>query len=584
MNNKAIDSSLLAIQQVTSQPKFYLEVVGKGQDQQIVAVKKSWLGRILMWLGLTSACMKTVANFFHAHFETLYQNGSSQNKSSLSAFAGKITRYNNRHSNKLQGIVDHINHVIVKKTQAGANASTPHVPNSQFAISPVPPHVAATSVTPAKSVGSGTSVIPKQNSLEILKKTLKSYKKATVRGINAYPMPKSPHIHPGQSPEITKDQLKEEYQFANSESDLNAMNRFLKTYIDDLNADVRHYRGPRFAFRMGVIMDIMSNDDIRRFAQDASEVDIFQIRQATVHCPHARFIGAVGLMSYDQLSSLIETISTSDKWDLVYLRDAYLKISNMIPKGSSDNKFLELIVRQPKFIETNVRQTSCVPSSQNKTERAWEEAEFIMDERLSACYVHTIINEHDKLTDFINFRCHPQDEGSLIKAHSFISGNRSATNNFISHLSKKDMLELGMFLVKNFHVDYWKDSLLLKELLLDKNTSNKIFLSACDAVTAMILVGMCNSIESLVSYATSSNVDKTVLDAAQRQITKLKTVMDNQKAQEAQELALAQERLKERQEREKAAAIKAAALPIPKPKHGRKLSASDLLAMTSSHL
>ena len=43
----------------------YLEVVGKGRDQHLEAVSKNWFGRLLMWLGWSSASIGVVAKYIN---------------------------------------------------------------------------------------------------------------------------------------------------------------------------------------------------------------------------------------------------------------------------------------------------------------------------------------------------------------------------------------------------------------------------------------------------------------------------------------------------------------------------------------
>lgn len=57
------DQDLIAIRIMNPSEHFYLEVVGEGNRQHLHCTKKSWLGRLWMWLGFSSASFSKVAAY-----------------------------------------------------------------------------------------------------------------------------------------------------------------------------------------------------------------------------------------------------------------------------------------------------------------------------------------------------------------------------------------------------------------------------------------------------------------------------------------------------------------------------------------
>lgn len=61
---KLQDSTALVTWNV-SKEKLYLEVVKDGEGKHLQAVSKNWFGRLLMWLGWSSASIKVVAGYIN---------------------------------------------------------------------------------------------------------------------------------------------------------------------------------------------------------------------------------------------------------------------------------------------------------------------------------------------------------------------------------------------------------------------------------------------------------------------------------------------------------------------------------------
>lgn len=481
-----INRSLKAIESFSLKPLHYLQVVGQGEQQHLEVVQKNWLGRILMWLGLTCACMKNVAKFIETHANELFSHAKECNPSSLKVLKEKISR--SRHLKK--STVDRINAIAEH-----------HAP-----IAPVPTQVKTPDSPVKQPVSSADLAAARVKSLTDLQNTIRNYKKKTLNKGQDQGVPLSPSVPVvpfGQPPEISTTLLLQEYRKAVSEG-LQAVDDFFGKYIDVLQASVVPQNGPRFAHRMGVIINEMTPGDIARFVEDTTQVDIFRIRDEIVYCPHPRLMGALGLMSEDQILAFIETIAKSTKWDLVYLRDAFLKISFALPK-SQDNKYIEFLVSQPRFFMTNILQVSPIPSATDALEKAIEEAEFIADAKLSAHYVHYIINnpiypDTLKLQEFIELKCLANNEGSLIKSHPFLKQKEYLKNGsqpFLATLSKKDQRQLGMVLVQKCPTKIWEDSLLIKNLLDDISFAGQLIGCVNDDNIRNTLISRCKNIKIL---------------------------------------------------------------------------------------
>lgn len=109
-----IDESIAAIEKYKPSSNVYLRVVGEGENQRLEAVTKCWLGRILMWLGLTSACMTKVANFIACNIEglckTWFDNAQkiSKNQNCLGELVSRVSRYDAKHPKNITSQTNHI--------------------------------------------------------------------------------------------------------------------------------------------------------------------------------------------------------------------------------------------------------------------------------------------------------------------------------------------------------------------------------------------------------------------------------------------------------------------------------------------
>lgn len=111
MSHTSIEKSLEAIQFCNPKDRLYLQVTGQGTEQHLEIVKKNWFGRLLMWLGFTSTCMKKVAKYVAENISALCIQ-SPDNRISLKELAGKITKYSVRHKGLVNLMASSVNSVL----------------------------------------------------------------------------------------------------------------------------------------------------------------------------------------------------------------------------------------------------------------------------------------------------------------------------------------------------------------------------------------------------------------------------------------------------------------------------------------
>lgn len=109
-----LSDSIAAIERYSPKNNVYLRVVGEGENVRLEAVTKCWLGRILMWLGLTSACMTKVANFIACNMDglckTWFENAQkiSKNRNSLGDLVSRVSLYDSKHPKNITSQTLHI--------------------------------------------------------------------------------------------------------------------------------------------------------------------------------------------------------------------------------------------------------------------------------------------------------------------------------------------------------------------------------------------------------------------------------------------------------------------------------------------
>lgn len=106
-----IETSIEAIQNYNPREGLYLKVIGSGSEQHLEAIRINWFGRLLMWLGFTTACMTKVAQFVEKHLQAICKAGQidlRDPKNPLRQLVNRILIYNDTHKNKLDRTANNI--------------------------------------------------------------------------------------------------------------------------------------------------------------------------------------------------------------------------------------------------------------------------------------------------------------------------------------------------------------------------------------------------------------------------------------------------------------------------------------------
>lgn len=112
-----IDLSLSAIQTYKAEKGIYLRVVGKGENQHLEAVKQNWFGRLLMWLGCSSASMAKVIKFLDLNMHALCSAGRldlQKDGNALEKLTKRTVAYSQHHRGKLSDSVKNITAVYAQ--------------------------------------------------------------------------------------------------------------------------------------------------------------------------------------------------------------------------------------------------------------------------------------------------------------------------------------------------------------------------------------------------------------------------------------------------------------------------------------
>lgn len=607
MSLQAINDSIRAIQDCNPKDHKYLKVVGSGAGQHLEVVQKNWFGRLLMWLGCTNACMKKVIHFVGGHISTLTLAAGKNDdaKLKLIALVGKITKYNDKHGKpkKFASVVDHI-----KKVSARLGKTAQQKPlsvNTSLSSSPLKPlntMSSPESSPPLSPMSPGTdpvgmgvlspsaqvpidAVKNKRKSSKLLQCVLRKYKRSDrhdseLVATPSSPMPNPPFVKPGNAPEMSEKQVLN--LLKNGRANVVTMNRFFLHHLDSLKPETELFNGPVFAFRMGVVVSSLTCDEIAKFVdQDPTVVDVFCFTEGSVFCAHSRLVGAIGLMNEEQMKRLIQTIATSKNWSLEFRRDAFLKITNILPQGKANDKIIDFIVAQDCFKETIINQIPKIPISGHADERACEEGEFVSDERLAAHYLKSLLigdNQPDRLAalmEFVKNRCSPDSKGSLINSHDFVCLLTREKNKFLSYLSTEDKALFASFLLNECEEKVWIKSMLVKEIVDDDEQIGELFeVSSKDSVR-MHLIKLCENIESLkVVRSTCDSQFHAAIDARMKVLEAKKA---EAQAKEEEEMRKVEAQIKARRDAEVAAAK-----ALVGKKKSKNMSAADLLLLANN--
>lgn len=165
-----MNESIAAIEHYNPKTNIYLKVVGDGPNEHLEAVKICWLGRILMWLGWTSASMKKVANYIACNMDGLCKTWFEQaqkiskSQSSFGDLVSRVSRYDKKHPKYITGLTLHI-----VKTYAEwlSSINKPQTNPTTSAAVPVSKEPDAAPIVPAPILPGPISQSPQQDETEV---------------------------------------------------------------------------------------------------------------------------------------------------------------------------------------------------------------------------------------------------------------------------------------------------------------------------------------------------------------------------------------------------------------------------------
>jgi len=526
MNINPIDKSLQAIQLCTNPKKdlMYLKVIGEGSNQYLTLEKISWFGRILIKLGihcLTNFFFKKVADYVNSNISHLCQHAKYPYQiDGLSRLAGRIEKFNNRNSKKLQSTVIKINSEIgalkAKKTDSQTAKSEGDQKKDAAADKS-----ASTSKKVSLLPKKGTSADPLNGSRSLHADSLKllleieeiqnksSPKKDKADKAEPDPKPaKQPHNATPLSPKSQKlaeeEKLKREaaekaqkdeeeglrdYYLSEfkSKKDAEDMDNLLKRLITPSESPIlkkqirkpkktkekdKANNGPkkvdRFPEKVDMkilveVIQLMTPDEISKYA--ASEHDVFKVKEGTVFQPSLMLTAACATMSKAQIKAMVAALSKTYEGDLDLLKNIYYKIATLVP----DSKFIyNLIVSQPKFLDSfqpeDVKQdgNEDVAEKENKRAKVWIEA------RLGACLFSVTLQDKNA------------DNRLPIMRDSFLLAKEVIFNNFQNE-SEDLQIELAQFVIKMIDVNEWDKHSFMKHIASNPKKFEQIFQGAITA-------------------------------------------------------------------------------------------------------
>lgn len=109
-----IQESLEAIKRYNPSSSLYLRVVGEGAEQRLEVVQKNWFGRLLMWLGFTSACMSNVVRYVAKNIDAICvkcfsdPNNFRDQNNIIGRLVLHVNHYSVRHKGKIASEADNI--------------------------------------------------------------------------------------------------------------------------------------------------------------------------------------------------------------------------------------------------------------------------------------------------------------------------------------------------------------------------------------------------------------------------------------------------------------------------------------------
>lgn len=545
MSTHAINISLQQIQQCNPKERIYLRVVGKGSEQHLEQVKKNWFGRLLMWLGLTSSCMKKVADFVSRNIDSLYKAAESDSsKIGLLSLVGRISKYNDKHPKRIQALVNNISKVILaqpKPTQppqitsplASPLMSPLMSPMMSPLTSPMPVASPKNSVAPpAFSVAKSafkTKTLNKET-LSLLKAITSTLKKtATLKNpIAANPGAGLPHSNPkapstlvlaaainaqqaqkqatiplaavNVNPMVpvastptapTPEELDQEAaraeieywvdKFKKERNDFEDVSNLINRIVDPFKGLQTPFSTSEMTKLISIIQE-MTPDEIYKYVESA-DLDLFKIKEGSLHFPSLPLTVAIAVMTTDQLSALAKGLSDSSSWDLTMLRDANFKIAALL-RSQNKEKELNIFINQSRYF-ASVFETAG-PNFMSLTQ------EEMQSDATTHAYlsIQTIVNllKNPRISDWNN-----QMRECWLLAGEHLACMKPESIN--KKLTLDEQENLTIFLIKEFDGPAdWnkkKGTVFVKEVLKDPQRAVRIFKEA-KKDNKRVLFSMCN--------------------------------------------------------------------------------------------
>ncbi len=379
ISEQSIKLSLVALEQYSPKNRAYLKIVGKGSSQHLACEKMSWIGRIFMWLGWSSASMKKIAQFAAAHFESLYKHPSAS-KAHLTGLSKRIEHYNSNHRKSIQGLVGSITSAISRLENT------------------------VTKRLGAPNLKRGSAkMLQRKSTIKLIKTSLERTPQGTIDPDSPSQVGTTvPTLLP--KPKILNAQI-EIIKFRNVKNDVKEVYFILKHIVDSLQVDEHHSNIPELLKLVGKLTKQMTVSDIKHYISQIKNYDIFRIKEGSVYIPDPLFTSLCMSMSDIQVKALIDAVAASSDWTGNEQQYAFYKIAENISVFPNKSEFFDLIVSKDSFIKSVIRNPFLFKMNQKG------KAENAIDAQLCAYFFRRVQNakdptEHQLLkSSLVDFRC-----------------------------------------------------------------------------------------------------------------------------------------------------------------------------------